>query len=513
MKREALSTNVARKGTAYQVRTEDLAPQEGVIQTLVFREGNLLSVEKSRYEGVFDPSDEVIIRKCMSDQHAKVLERLYRGDFDRIAAFLEIALQAYRKGDDELALESFQNVFDLDPEQPTAQHHMELIRESLKQHPSRRVALIERVSREATKRFQEGRLTEAKRKLEILRLIEAEQTATHLLRRNTGAPSELHRDTLKTILNIGLISFIFFGGVTLSVILGYAAFERKLHTTVIEGNEAVEAGQLEQAINAYTTGLMMKPSRELRITLLYNRGEAYRKLGLMQRAVQDWEAALALAPEDPQLLEKIARFSFGRKDYAKAISLLERLRNVQPLPSELIVQLATAYLRSGQPFESIKLLESAHLSTYEGALALAEACNLLGRDAEAEANYRKALEIRPNDEKALMALGNFYFSTGELRKALDCWEKVLAMRQDGDEDLFLRMGRAHLYQGEPIEALHLLEKAREKNPMSAVVHSYLGITYHQLGHRDLARKMWEEALLLDPSEPVANEQLRNPDPR
>ncbi|RME54863.1 MAG: tetratricopeptide repeat protein [Deltaproteobacteria bacterium] len=512
MKREALSTNVARKGTSYQVRTEDLAPQEGVIQTLVFREGNLLSVEKSRYEEVFDPSDVGIIQKCMTDQHAKVLQRLQRGDYDRIAAFLEIALEAYRKGDDDLALESFQSVFDLDPEQPTARHHVELIRESLKNHPPRRVALIERLSREAAERFQEGQLSEAKRKLEILKLIDAEQAATHLLRRNAEPSGQMHRDTLKTILHIGLISFIFFGSVTLSVILGYAAFERKLHTTVIEGNEAVEAGRLEQAINAYTTGLMMKPSRELRITLLYNRGEAYRKLGLMQRAVQDWEAALALAPEDPQLLEKIARFSFEHKEYERAISLLERLRSVQSLSSDLIVQLATAYLRAGRPFESVELLEGAHLSTYEGALALAEACNLLGRDAEAEANYRKALEIRPNDEKALMALGNFYFSTGELRKALDCWEKVLATQQ-GDEDLLLRMGRAHLYQGEPIEALHLLEKAREKNPMSAVVHSYLGITYHQLGHRDLARKMWEEALLLDPSEPVANEQLRHPGPK
>ena len=507
MQREALTENVVRKGIGYQIRTEDLAPQEGVIQTLVFRAGHLLCVEKSRYEDVFDPSDSGIIQKCMADQHAKVLARLHRGDFDRLSSFLDIALDAYNRGDYYLALESFRSVFDLDAQNRTAQHHIALIREALKKHPSDRVALTERLSGEAANLFQQGRLAEAKRKLEMLRLIDAEQAATHLLRRDPERSGPLHVETLKTAVNIGMISFIFFAGVTLSVILGYAAFERKLHATVIAGNEAVEAGQIEQAINEYTTGLMMKPSRQMRITLLFNRGEAYRKLGLMKRAVQDWEVALELDPRDPDLLEKVAEFYFTKQEYDKTIALLERLRKLRALSPSLLVELGNAYLHTAHPLEAVETLEQLRQPTYEGALALAEAYDRLGKHAEAEENYQKALDIRPNDEAALMAFGQFYFSLGKLRQALACWEKVLAMRKEGNEDLYLLMGRAHLYQGDPIQALHLLEKAREKNPMSAEVHSYLGITYHQLGHRDLALQMWREALLLDPSEPVATEQL------
>ena len=95
-----------------------------------------------------------------------------------------------------------------------------------------------------------------------------------------------------------------------------------------------------------------------------------------------------------------------------------------------------------------------------------------GRLAQAEAAYRRVLEVEPDNADALHLFG------------------VLA-HQTGDNEL----------------AATLIEKAVTLRPNAADFHSNLGIVYHALGDWDRAAAAHRRALELDPDRPDSHYNL------
>jgi tetratricopeptide (TPR) repeat protein len=56
-----------------------------------------------------------------------------------------------------------------------------------------------------------------------------------------------------------------------------------------------------------------------------------------------------------------------------------------------------------------------------------------GRDVEAAAQYRAALEINPRDANAYASLGAVLSRQGQIREALDSWQKALEIAPDQAE--------------------------------------------------------------------------------
>lgn len=116
----------------------------------------------------------------------------------------------------------------------------------------------------------------------------------------------------------------------------------------------------------------------------------------------------------------------------------------------------------------------------------------------AEADFRKALELRPNQPQVLNYLGYSYVEMGEnLDEALNMIERAVAERPDSGHItdslgwVLYRLGR---YQ----EAVSHMERATELLPVDPIVNDHLGDVYWAVGRRLEAEFQWKRALSFDP---------------
>jgi tetratricopeptide (TPR) repeat protein len=121
-----------------------------------------------------------------------------------------------------------------------------------------------------------------------------------------------------------------------------------------------------------------------------------------------------------------------------------------------------------------------------------------GRLGEAEAAYRRSLELAPNDAGTLNDLGYLLASQ---QRSLDEAVALLrrAIEQEPDEPAFLDSLGWALYQiGQPQEALVWLQKAvrRAGERDEPEIREHLGDVYSALGQADRALAEWQAALVL-----------------
>jgi len=109
---------------------------------------------------------------------------------------------------------------------------------------------------------------------------------------------------------------------------------------------------------------------------------------------------------------------------------------------------------------------------------------------EAKDEIEKALEIKPNDDKALNLLGMVYFKLEEYSKAADIFRQ-LVKRNANVTTLYTNLGLAYIKMGQYENAIPELKKALELEPDHYSTHNYLGLAYYKLGEYELALKEFQ----------------------
>src|SRR5262249_20840012 len=107
--------------------------------------------------------------------------------------------------------------------------------------------------------------------------------------------------------------------------------------------------------------------------------------------------------------------------------------------------------------------------------------------AEACAELRLALDLKPGDVKVLNLLGLVTFRLGRYGEARDIFQD-LADRQPNDPSLQLNLGLVHLKMGEVDDAIRELARAKELDTLGQVrTLGYLGLAYARKGEYAKAR--------------------------
>ena len=113
----------------------------------------------------------------------------------------------------------------------------------------------------------------------------------------------------------------------------------------------------------------------------------------------------------------------------------------------------------------------------------------------AEKDFRKALELRPDDPSVLNYLGYSYLDRGvklpEARKLIEAAYK----QRPNDGYIIDSFGWALFKNGQYKEAVENLEKAIESTPADGTINEHLGDAYWKVGRRNEARFQWQRALL------------------
>ncbi len=102
------------------------------------------------------------------------------------------------------------------------------------------------------------------------------------------------------------------------------------------------------------------------------------------------------------------------------------------------------------------------------------------RTADARAAFERALEVRPDDVKALALLGLACFRMGDFEGALPIYQRLVAVDRN-DASYWLNLGLVHLKLGDASAAITELERSRELDPSQSRAVSYLGLAYARTG--------------------------------
>ena len=81
------NANIRHGGRVFHVQTEDSGRAHPHVITHLYHEGTILASERRDYAEIVDAPDLVSrVRRLKEEQHAAVVERLRRGDFDAVIA-------------------------------------------------------------------------------------------------------------------------------------------------------------------------------------------------------------------------------------------------------------------------------------------------------------------------------------------------------------------------------------------------------------------------------------------
>ena len=121
-----------------------------------------------------------------------------------------------------------------------------------------------------------------------------------------------------------------------------------------------------------------------------------------------------------------------------------------------------------------------------------------GRWPQAEADFLKALDLRPDQPYVLNYLAYSWVEQGvHLDKARKMLERAVELRPN-DGFIVDSLGWILLSMGEKTEAVSKLEQAVELEPQDATINDHLGDAYWKVGRQAEARFQWRRALALKP---------------
>jgi tetratricopeptide (TPR) repeat protein len=240
------------------------------------------------------------------------------------------------------------------------------------------------------------------------------------------------------------------------------------------GAIAVREGQLPRAVSLLSDSLATLDDSHARTDLAI----AHMRLLEVDRALAEARAALALDEKNARAHHVLGKLLYMKADYAGALPALERAVVLEP-DLDAAYTLGMTYLRLKQ-LERAKLLfeemQAALGGSAQAHILFGRAYRETGYDAEAEAQFRRAIAVDPKAPRAHFYLAYVILLQGageRLKEAADGFERELAHNpQDFFSHFFLGMLASG--DGDHAKAARHLREATRLRPDSADAHLYLG---------------------------------------
>lgn len=187
--------------------------------------------------------------------------------------------------------------------------------------------------------------------------------------------------------------------------------------------------------------------------------------------------------------------------------IYRQVLEAEPENADALHLLGVIALQAGRNETAIELIEralrqrpsnSAFLGNLAGAYAgLADTLSRMGRLAEAESSYRRALELKPRDANTCNSLGTVLANLGRPAEAERSYREGIAV-DPRNAMLRYNLGNALRDLARRDEALRCYQEAAALKPDLAEAHYNLANTLKELGRLEEAECAFKRALALKP---------------
>lgn len=215
----------------------------------------------------------------------------------------------------------------------------------------------------------------------------------------------------------------------------------------------------------------------------------------------DPEKALRLAtevlkerPGDIQARLLAARAHIAAERYSAAYDELRRAERTDPRNVDVLYYLGmvAGHLATTE-FDRLYVLEPDGARVHQ---LMAESLKLQGRQADAAAEYERALAANPRLLEVLIELGRVRREQSNCEAAIPLYERAQAIRSSFEAAYGL--GVCLVFQNEHKRAIEALRVALTHDPGSAVAHLALGSALLHIGDAEPAVRELEQSVALEP---------------
>ena len=272
--------------------------------------------------------------------------------------------------------------------------------------------------------------------------------------------------------------------------------ERRASIHVDRGVANARLNLHKAAIDDFNRAVQLAPENA---AVYNNRGNVLLALGLAKEALKDFDRAIVLAPgyaaaynNRAQSQMKLGQPEVALADFSRAIQLMPT--NAAPLNGRGRAQLAL-----GRPYAATRDLNKALAveSRFGPAYrSRAEAKLAIERYEEAIEDLSRAIALDPGNVELLMLRGQAYLGAANPANAIKDFTRALELTPRSSPVLAAR-GLAHAKAEAHEEALADLAQAIELDPRFALAYAYRAWTYKQMQQPEPGAKDAERALRLD----------------
>lgn len=192
----------------------------------------------------------------------------------------------------------------------------------------------------------------------------------------------------------------------LEILQGLARSHGKITGVQVALADALRrAEKFADALKVYDTAIAMIPSpAQSDWGIFYARGICHERQGDFANAEADMRKALALMPDQPQVLNYLGYSFVDRgENLDEALDMIQRAVAAQPDSGYIIDSLAWAYFRLGRYQDALEPMEQASLLEPVDPIVtdhLGDVYWAVGRTREAEFQWTRALSFKPTDKDA-----------------------------------------------------------------------------------------------------------------
>jgi tetratricopeptide (TPR) repeat protein/S1-C subfamily serine protease len=262
--------------------------------------------------------------------------------------------------------------------------------------------------------------------------------------------------------------------------------------------------QYRDALEAIKKAIAILPAREqgseFHAEILNYSGIIYEGLNQSEKAIDSFEQAIKISPQNPNYYNSLWSALQNVKRYDQALEAINRAIEIAPRSGW--------YSNRGNIYSNLKKWDLA-LADYNQALTL-NPNNARAYIARADvykeskefdlalADYNRAIEIDANLAAAYQSRGGFYQTQKQWDLALADLNKAITI-DPNEPNSYVSRGAFYNLQGKEELAIADLTKAIKINPYSALAYSVRGLAYKGMEKWNLALADYNKAIELDPN--------------
>ncbi len=236
-------------------------------------------------------------------------------------------------------------------------------------------------------------------------------------------------------------------------------------------------------------------------------GDLYDEIGNEDKSLKEYQRAIRKNRRQPDPRVKEIRILERRGDDKKIVKAYTDLIRVAPGESRYQFELVKVYFRGGSKKKAVALLskiEKRFRRSTDTYILLADAYLNYDLRKDALRIYKRLMALEPKNDAFILALGEFYFQSGDTNKAVSVWVKLLKSDLDKGE-AYARLGQVLGDHGLIEKGLDYFEKAVKIAPKDQNVRRGLALAYEHARRPTKAIESWEYLLKTSDKALIRNE--------